>query len=80
MLAPAMSRMTYSRISCKVKLLPPAPNSWPACRTAWGPKRLDRYGRSGVRPFHREPHSTKVFDWPGLFEVKAMPGHEVGIT
>jgi len=61
----------------KVKLLPPAVEFLDGLSDRMRAKAaraivlLREFG-----PYLREPHSKKVSDWPGLFELRVMLGHD----
>jgi phage-related protein len=73
----AISRMVYSYMGYKVKLLPPAVQFLDGlhdrlkAKAARSIRLLQEFG-----PSLREPHSKKVTDWPGLFELRVMLGHD----
>jgi phage-related protein len=77
MLDRAISRMIYSCMGYKVKLLPPAVQFLDGlqdrlrAKAARSIRLLQEFG-----PSLREPHSKKVSDWPGLFELRVMLGHD----
>ena len=69
--------MIYSSMGYKVKLLPPAVQFLDGlqdrlrAKVARSIRLLQEFG-----PSLREPHSKKVSDWPGLFELRVMLGHD----
>ena len=72
-----ISCMIYSVMGYKVKLLPPAVEFLDGQHGRLRAKAtramvlLREFG-----PHLREPHSKKVSDWPGLFELRVMLGHD----
>jgi phage-related protein len=77
MLDSTISCMIYCSMSYKVKLLPPAVQFLDGLHDRLKAKAarsillLQEFG-----PSLREPHSKKVSDWPGLFELRVMLGHD----
>ena len=77
MLDGSISCMIYCSMSYKVKLLPPAVQFLDGLHDRLKAKAarsillLQEFG-----PSLREPHSKKVSDWPGLFELRVMLGHD----
>jgi phage-related protein len=69
--------MVYFCMGYKVKLLPPAVQFLDGlhdrlkAKAARSIRLLQEFG-----PSLREPHSKKVTDWPGLFELRVMLGHD----
>jgi phage-related protein len=72
-----ISCMIYFHMGYKVKLLPPAVRFLDGlhdrlkAKVARSIRLLQEFG-----PSLREPHSKKVSDWPGLFELRIMLGHD----
>ena len=73
----AISPMVYFYMGYKVKLLPPAVQFLDSlhdrlkAKAARSIRLLQEFG-----PSLREPHSKKVSDWSGLFELRVMLGHD----
>ena len=69
--------MIYSNMPYKVKILQPAAeflDSLPARLRAKAGRAIVLLREFG--PFLREPHSKKVSDWPGLFELRVILGRD----
>jgi len=69
--------MIYSNMAYKVKILQPAAeflDGLPARLRAKAGRAIVLLREFG--PFLREPHSKKVSDWPGLFELRVILGRD----
>jgi len=69
--------MIYSCMAYKVRLLPPAVeflDGLPGRLRAKAARAIVLLREFG--PYLREPHSKKVSDWPGLFELRVMLGRD----